>query len=120
MRSRRVSAKRAAPGKGPGPALRGAGRARPASSMGFLAAPQPVHHSVGRGKIQALTWLNVFLRTGGSVEVSDDPLTLTPSVLPSRHDRPGSLLASWSSAPLGSRAGSQKRREVLSTSAEKI
>ena len=57
------------------------------SSMGILAAPQPVHHSVGRGQIQALTRLDVFLGTGGSVEVSDDPLTLTPSVQSSRHDR---------------------------------
>ena len=60
MRSRRVSAKRAAPGKGPGSALGGAGRARPVLSMGFLAAPQPAHHPEGRGQIQALTRLNVF------------------------------------------------------------
>ena len=87
MRSRRVNAKRAAPGKGPDPALGGAGRARPVSSMGFLAAPQPAHHPEGRGQIQALTRLNVFLGTGGSVEVSDDPLTLTPGVQSSRHGR---------------------------------
>ena len=82
MRSRRVSAKRAAPGKGPDPALGGAGRARPVSSMGFLAAPQPAHHPEGRGQIQALTRLDVFLGTGGSVEVSDGPLALTISVQP--------------------------------------
>ena len=73
----------------PIPALGVTGRARPVLSMrmGFLAAPQLAHHPEGRGQIQAPTRLNVFLGAGGSVEVPDDPLTLTPSVRSSRHGR---------------------------------